>query len=402
MRFSNIMRFVYVGALVLIGGILLFTVALPAIEEQNAPPPTATIATPQPTPIPPLTIDVITALAVEPWVSQAAETYNQQENAIGGRLVQIEIIPMQGLSALNKWSRGDFDTVPTAWIAESRIWVDQANAAALDRTNQDIFLTGGRYRSQPVALSPLVWGVWQDAYGTLTDFFNRDELSWDQFHEAATMDSWDALGGDPNAGRFKLVVAHPTRDPSGLTAMVGAAGEFFDNPALTADELQDPAFLSWLGDLFDTVVDFSPVGAENMLLYGRSNGDAGQLVEAYLLTEMAGVQNRWGETLQIVYPDPISWFDFPFSIYMGNETSADQKQAALDFKEFLLSADQQAIALEFGLRPACPECPTNGGLIAEWQDIGVLDQIPSASRMRPASIRGLDALTEWYVQRYEE
>jgi hypothetical protein len=87
---------------------------------------------------------------------------------------------------------------------------------------------------------------------------------------------------------------------------------------------------------------------------------------------------------------------------MGNETSAEEKQAALEFKEFLLSAEQQAIALDFGLRPACPECPTDGGLIAEWQHVGVREEIPSSSRMRPATIRGLESLTEWYVARYEE
>lgn len=396
---SNVFRLVSLGVLVLMLGIVVVAVLLPAAEEQFSTPPTPT---PEPTPVPPLEVQIVTALAVEPWARQAAETYNASGPIVDGREVVIEIIPMQGLSALNKWSRGDFDTLPTAWLAESRIWVEQANANALDRTGQDIFLNGGRYRAQPVALSPLVWGIWQEPYETLTEHFGTDTLSWDQLHEASTLDDWQALGGDESWGQFKLVVAHPVRDPAGLTAMVGAAGEYFDNPSLTTDDLENPDFLDWLGDLFDTVVDFSPVGAENMLLYGRSNGDAGQLVESFLLTEMAGVQSRWGETIQIVYPDPISWFDFPYAIYMGNETSAEEKQAALDFKEFLLSAEQQAIALDFGLRPACPECPIDGGLIAEWQDVGVLVNIPSASRMRPASIRGLENLTEWYIQRYEE
>ena len=398
-KINTIMRIIYGVVLLTMVAIVVFGVILPAADQQLTPTPTPS---PEPTPIPPLEVQVVTALAVEPWVSQAAETYNAAENFIDGRQVVIEIIPTQGLSALNKWSRGDFDRVPTAWLAESRVWVEQANANALDRTGQDIFLNGGRYRAQPVALSPLVWGIWQEPYDVLQGYFDTEELSWDQLHEAATLDTWEALGGEADWGQFKLVVAHPVRDPAGLTAMVGAAGEFFDNPGLTADELEDPNFLDWLADLFDTVVDFSPVGAENMLLYGRSNGDAGQLVEAFLLTEMSGVQSRWGETIQIIYPDPISWFDFPYAIYMGGETSAEEKQAALDFKEFLLSAEQQAIALEFGLRPACPECPIDGGLIAEWQDIGVLENIPSSSRMRPASIRGLENLTEWYIQRYEE
>jgi hypothetical protein len=398
-RASTTLRLVYIGILTLMGGLLVYAVIFPNVQERLEPPPTPT---PTPVPIEPIEVSIVTALAVEPWVSQAAETFNAQGRSIDGRSVTVEIIPMQGLTALTRWSQGDFDSLPTAWLAESRIWVDQANATALDRTGRDIFLTGGRYRAQPVAISPLVWGIWQEPYNALTQHFGTDDLSWDQLHEAAQEDDWSNLSGDADWGSFKLVMAHPIRDPAGLTAMVGAAGEYYDNPALTADELQDPQFLDWLGDLFDTVVDFSPVGAENMLLYGRSNGDAGQLVEAYLLTEMAGVQSRWGETLQIVYPDPISWFDFPFAIYMGNETSSVEKQAALEFKDFLLSAEQQDIALDFGLRPACPECPIDDGLIAQWQDIGVLVDIPSSSRMRPATIRGLESLTEWYVTRYEE
>jgi len=396
---STALRIAFILIFLVMAGLLAFAVVVPNVQEQLEPTPTPTAT---PAPIEPIEVTIVTALAIEPWANQAADSFNEQGRSIDGRPVTVEIIPMQGLTALNKWSRGDFETLPTAWLAESRIWVDQANASALDRTGQDIFLNGGRYRSQPVALSPLVWGIWQEPYDALTDYFNTDELSWDQLHEAALEDNWADLSGDPDWGSFKLVVAHPIRDPAGLTAMVGAAGEYFDNPALTADELQDASFLDWLGDLFDTVVDFSPVGAENMLLYGRSNGDAGQLVEAYLLTEMAGVQSRWGETIQIVYPDPISWFDFPFAIYMGDETSAVEKQAALEFKDYLLSAEQQDIALDYGLRPACPECPIDDGLIAQWEDIGVLAEIPSSSRMRPATIRGLESLTDWYVSRYEE
>jgi hypothetical protein len=117
---------------------------------------------------------------------------------------------------------------------------------------------------------------------------------------------------------------------------------------------------------------------------------------------MEGLQNRWDQPLVIVYPDPIAWFDFPYAIYMGQETSAEEKQAALDFKNYLLTADQQVAAQEFGLRPACTECPTGGGLIARWQAVGVQEKIPSAARMRPASRRGLEGLTEWYVENYEQ
>lgn len=347
-------------------------------------------------------ISIITALPVEGWVTSAAEAYNAAYHIVEGRKVIVEVIPMDGLSALNKWARGEFEPVPTAWLAESRAWVDHANIATLERTGQDIFLAGGEYRAQPIVLSPLVWGIWSDTYNTLVDYFGTTQISWDELHEAAVVGDWKDMGGDEDWGKLKLVVAHPRRDPAGLTAMVGAAGDFYDKPAVSAKDLQNPAFLDWLSELFDTVVDFSPFGVENMLLFGRSNGDAAQMVESYLLVNMEGLEKRWEQPLAIVYPDPIAWFDFPYAIYMGKETTAAEKKAAMDFKNFLLSADQQHAALDFGLRPACADCPFSGGLISRWKNLGVEETIPSASRIREASRSGLDALTAWYIETYEE
>ena len=366
------------------------------IEFRGEPPPVAV------SPKEPIEISIIVALPVEPWVTNAAEAYNTEGHFVEGRKVSIEVIPMNGLAALNKWARGEFNQAPTAWLAESRTWVNQANLAALDRTGQDIFLNGGRYRAQPVVLSPLVWGIWKDAYRTLVDYSGTKQISWDELHKAAVVGDWKDMGGDKDWGQFKLVVAHPKRDPAGLTAMVGAAGEYFDKPIVTVKQIEDPHFQKWLSELFDTVVDFSPFGVENMLLFGRSNGDAGLIVESYLLINMEGLEKRWKQPLEIVYPDPIAWFDFPYAIYMGKETSAEQKQAALYFKEYLVSADQQASALDFGLRPASAECSSSGGLISKWKGRGVLEIIPSASRMRAASSKGLDALAKWYVAKYEE
>jgi len=350
----------------------------------------------------PIKISVVVALPLDQWITAATTTYNTEKHYVEGKKVAVETIPMDGLSALNKWARGEFNPVPTAWMAESRAWVDQANFASLKRTGQDIFLSGGRYRAQPVVLSPLVWGIWKDAYNTLVSYMGTSQISWDELHKAAIIGHWKDMGGDENFGKFKLVVAHPKRDPAGLTSMVAAAGEYFDKPRVTSKDLQDQQYLDWLSDLFDTVVDFSPFGLENMFLFGRSNGDAGQIVESYLLTNMEGLQKRWKQPLEIIYPDPIAWFDFPFAIYMGKETSAEKKQAALDFKSYLLSAKQQMAALDFGLRPATAECSSSSGLILKWKGLGVMENIPSSSRMRAASSSGLEALSKWYVNKYEE
>ncbi|GIW05208.1 MAG: hypothetical protein KatS3mg060_0013 [Dehalococcoidia bacterium] len=353
----------------------------------------------------PVTVRVVTALPAEPWVSEAARRYNATRPTIDGAPVTVEIVPMDGVSALNRWSKGDWDRVPTAWLAETRDWVGQANVAVSERIGRDVFLPGGEYRDQPVALSPEVWAIFESRYRVLNARYGSDgTVDWRDIHDAATSRNWAALGGQPEWGRFKLVIPHPKRDPAGLAAMVAAAGAYYGKASVSTDDLKNPQFQTWLRETLDSVVDFSPFGVENMLLFGYSNGDAGQVIESYLLTNMEGLQRRWKEPLVILYPDPITWFDFPFAIYMGPETPASEKNAALDFKRYLLSVDQQQNALRYGLRPANPDVSTNveGSLIARWSAMGFREQVPSASRMRPASRSGLTELLNWFVRTYEQ
>ena len=137
-----------------------------------------------------------------------------------------------------------------------------------------------------------------------------------------------------------------------------------------------------------------------MLLFGRSNGDIGMILESDLLTNMEPLIMRHEQLLEIIYPDPIAWFDFPYAIYAGDETSVVEKEAALAFKHYLLSAEQQIRALDYGLRPTCPECPTTGGLIAQWEERGVHARVPSTTRMRIASRSGLESLLSWHDKTY--
>ncbi len=384
--------------LVLVAGVVLIAGAI--VWRQAAP--GGSLAKPRD-----VTVRIVSALPAEPWVTAAAKTYNAQGHAVDGAKVTVEVVPMDGITALNRWSKNDFDQIPTVWLAETRDWVNQANSLVAESRGQDIFLAGGEYRDQPVALSPEVWAIFKSRYDALKEHYAKDlsgkDLSWQQIHDAAISPSWVTLGGQQEWGRFKLVIPHPKRDPAGLAAMVGAAGAYYDRAGVSTDDLTNPGFQKWLRELLDSVVDFSPFGVENMLLFGYSNGDAGQIIESYLLVNMEGLQKRWKEPLVILYPDPITWFDFPYAIYMGKETTALEKNAALDFKQYLLSAEVQKTTLKFGLRPASPDVPAQGegSLIARWAGMGFKEDVPSASRMRPAPRSGLASLSEWFTGRYE-
>ena len=74
----------------------------------------------------------------------------------------------------------------------------------------------------------------------------------------------------------------------------------------------------------------------------------------------------------IRYPKYVTWFDFPFSIWMGPETTAAEKNAALQFEQFLLTPEMQKLAVAQGLRPVTNDVSVTDGdtLFTRWQGPG--------------------------------
>jgi hypothetical protein len=128
------------------------------------------------------------------------------------------IVPMDGLTALNRFDSASFETTPTAWIPDSRYLVELANAAYKERNGRDVFLTDGEYRAKPIALSLFAWGLYGTRATALEAKFGQ--IDWKTIHDAAiAAGGWPELGGDPAWGFFKLVVPNRAR----MWAMVGRA-----------------------------------------------------------------------------------------------------------------------------------------------------------------------------------
>ena len=367
----------------------------------------------------PIEVRVLTALPVEPWVREAADQFMQENRKLEGQPIRIQVIAMDGLTALGRWDRDEFGVIgdrsiddlsaeettrleefPTVWIPDSRYLVELANASYKERLGRDVFLTDGEYRARPVVISLFAWGIYQSRLEVLQDRYS--EIDWQAIHDAATAQGgWPELGGKSEWGFFKLVVPNPRKNAGGLAAMIAAAGEYYDRTRISVADVTEPEFQQWLGELMGAVTDLSGGSAytvEDFALFGYSAGDGGQLLESDLLTSMAGIQTRWADPLAILYPQYVTWFDFPFSVWMGPETSALEKNASLDFQKYLLSPEIQKQAVAHGLRPANPEVPVNEGdsLFVRWADQGVVAVVPRANAMRAPDREILLALLRWF------
>jgi hypothetical protein len=377
---------------------------------------------PQPltvTPRGPIQVRILTALPVEPWVREAARQFNESKRELEGEPIQVEVIAMDGLAALGKWDRDEFGVIgeraiedltpqererlarfPTVWIPDSRYLVELANAAYKERLGRDVFLTDGEYRARPIAISLFAWGIYESRAQVLQAHFG--EIGWKTIHDAAiAKGGWPELGGQPEWGFFKLVVPNPRKNVGGLAAMIAAAGEYYGRPDITTADVTAPEFQRWLKELMGAVTDVSggsAYTAEDFALFGYSVGDGGQLLESDLLTNMAGIQTRWADPLRIYYPQYVTWFDFPFTVWVGPETTAIEKNAALEFQRFLLSTDVQRQAVAFGLRPANPEVPVSGedSLFTRYEAQGVRPVVPRSDAMRSPDREVLLALLRWF------
>lgn len=348
----------------------------------------------------PLEVRVVVALPIEPWVTAAANQFNTENHQLDNNKIHVTIIPMDGLTALSRYDSAAFDPVPTAWIPDSRYLVELANAAYKDRLGRDVFLTDGEYRAKPIALSLFAWGIYGSRARVLETKFN--EINWLTLHDAAiATGGWPELGGEPAWGFFKLVVPNPRKNVGGLAAMVAAAGEYYNRPDISVADVTKPDFQKWLKELMSSVTDISGASAytaEDFALLGYSVGDGGQMLESDLLANMAGISNRWKDPLVVRYPKFVTWFDFPFSVWIGPETSAQEKNAALEFEKYLLSAPVQQKAVSYGLRPVNADVTVDqpDSPFTKWSAAGVVDVVQRTSAMRSPDRDVLQALLRWF------
>ncbi len=365
-------------AIVVVGIIVL----APSSGDQYTPPGREEIDTNQA-----VEISVVTALSIEPWIRDAANQFNQDRHILEdtGQPINVTIIPMDGLAAKSRLEREEMDPMPTAWIPDSRYLTELVNATFKERLGRDVFLTDGEYRGRPVAITLLAWGIYESRAQALEQTYGA--INWQAIHDAAVNpDGWDALGGKEEWGFFKLAISNPRKNVSGLGAMVAAAGGYYHRTGINVEDVNSNDFQDWLAEIMSSMSDLSggTYTVQDLALFGYTTGDAGQLLESDLLLNMEGIQTRWADPLRIVYPQYVTWFDFPFTVWIGPETTASQKNAALVFEEYLLSDPIQQRALAYGLRPVSPNIPVDGtdSLFIRWESQGAQTVIPRTTAMR--------------------
>jgi ABC-type Fe3+ transport system substrate-binding protein len=219
--------------------------------------------------------------------------------------------------------------------------------------------------SAELALTPMVFVMWKDRHEAFTK--NFPELTFTNLAEAMHRDGgWSSLAGQAEWGNFKFGHTNPAESNSGLISMVLMAYDYHQKKTdLTVGDVTGADFQEWLrrfelglnqptGELIHSTGTMMDL----MISRGPSYFDAVMVYENLALGKMRQAQGRWGD-LVVGYPTRNIWNSHPYYILDVPWSSADQRVAAKEFLDFLLSEPIQRRALDFGFRPGNPAVPIN-------------------------------------------
>jgi hypothetical protein len=334
---------------------------------------------------PDIEISVVHASSLNRWLEAAAEQYNKAENKVEGRKVKVRLISMDGVEAMTKIGKGEL--TPTVWVPESTALLFSTNEELRAKTGRDVFLTSGEYQRRVLVSTFLVWVMWDDRAQVFVNKY--PQVDWDTIYTLVTdQRGWAGVGGDANWGYPKFTIADPNSATSGLISLVQASYFYHKKVRdLTSADVLDSGYQKFLKDILNTVVDFGTGTSANIvneiILFGPSRTDAALVEESSYIQSIQHAQNRWGK-LDIFYPSVVLWLDYPYAIYVSEQSTAVEKDAALAFQKFLVAEPQQKAALKLGFRPGSPDIAVTGpdSPFTQFQDSGIRAQLPRGTAAR--------------------
>ena len=315
-------------------------------------------APPQPSTGKKLTLGVAYGTEKRTWLEWAAQEFAATPE---GQHVEVDLIPV-----------GSLEGAQRIWRKDERVHV-WSPASALYRDTfvaewQAQYGSNPIAREEPLALSPMVFVMWEERYKAFTGKYNG--VTFKAVGQAlAEPTGWVAIANKPDWTFFKFSHTHPNESNSGLMTLVLLAYDFLGKAdRLTGADLTSAEFQRFFEQVETGVV--APAGRlvnstgnlmDDMVRKGPSTYDAVFVYENVAIDQLRKAEGRWKDRLRVVYPKYNMWNDNPYYVLDVPWSRPEHRRAAEQFLRFLLSDRVQARAMDHGFRPANTNVPTAGG-----------------------------------------
>ncbi|MCG6863782.1 MAG: substrate-binding and VWA domain-containing protein [Chromatiaceae bacterium] len=280
-----------------------------------------------------------------PWIHAVTETFNAEGvKTASGKRICVHAIPKGSGDSVNEIKMGQAGPQEVhATSPASDLYVNLINHEYSEETGKDLLKVEGFLVSSPVVIA-----VWEPALSKLGP---ADQIGWSSVFERAK---------DPS---FRYGQTNPERSNSGLSALVAqfyagaqaAAGK--PVPRLSKAKVDDPQVRDFVAKVHESVIHYGQSTgfyAEKMRDGGPSYADAVVIYESDVIQANTSINEKGSDfpRLVAVYPKEGTFAtNHPFAIVARDWVDADEEEGAKRYFEYLMSAQTQAQALQYGFRP---------------------------------------------------
>jgi Ca-activated chloride channel family protein len=299
------------------------------------------------------------------WLKDVTRQFHARKmTTSSGRVIVVDLEPMgsgQCVDSLLAGSKRAHITSPA-----SQVWINLANDLAKQRpgAKADGPLVESRGR---LVRSPVVLAVWEEMVKA-AGWEDRD-VGWnhlaDLIEDLGKGGKGWAARGHKEWGAFKFAHTHPQLSNSGLLGVLAMAYARADaSRPLTAADLKKEEIRSLMAEIQGSV-----------LFYGESTGFLGnsmlargpQKISAAVLYESEVIRLNKAmarpERLRAIYPsEGTFWSDHPAGLVRAEWVTAEHREAAQKYIDFLLAEPQQKQALAHGFRPGPGDAKSDAAL----------------------------------------
>lgn len=353
----------------------VLAMVLTMCQAATSKPPTSTrqpsgmspSVTPRPTrPANSVGLSIVTNDTKAEWLGDVTNAFNAtRAKTSGGRQIVVEMIQESSPDpTVKKIVAGELQ--PILWSPSDISWVEQANQQLKDKGQAPVVSEP----CPPIAYIATGFAMWRPMAEVLG--WPDKPIGWKQIAELAGDPKGWSKYGHPEWGQFKFGHSHPEQSSTGFNMLASlayaAAGK---TSGLTAQDVSRPT----VKDAFRKLeLDTFHYGTSTSRLLNLMAARGPGYLHATTSSETAYIYTveHQGSTLRFpwafIFPaEGTFWMDNPTCILQANWVSAEQREAAKIYRDYLLSPAAQDRAVEIGLRPAvagidihCPICLDRG------------------------------------------
>lgn len=309
-------------------------------------------------------VEIHSSNTKEDWMNQVVVSFNEGGHTLNGKPIVVTVFHVGSGSSMADILDGEVK--PVVWSPGSDLWVTSINQAWQDREGKQL-INDDCPATLRLPLAIAMWRPMAEALG-----WPDTPIGWDDLAKLSTNPEGWAAFGHPEWGQFKFGHPHPEHSNSGMLSLVAevysAAGV---TEGLSVDLVKSNSVMESVGAVEQQVFHYGMKDTDILLRMTQRGPEYLHAVTSYEANVIKWNRDHVDELrfpLVAIYPDDGTfWVENPYCVLDGADwVSKEQEDAALIFREYLLSSEQQKLAIDWGLRPYDPSMSLHAPIDLEF------------------------------------